>query len=319
MTHPAVRDLFHTLSRQEAFQDLIARLVRRESGPFALSGLTPAAKALYLVLAWQATEKPLLVLADGNQRAELLTELCESFFGLLIARPEAGQPQLLPAWDVLPGQRLSPHTEIAEQRAIGLWRMASAASSSSASSSIAAPITVAPITVAPVGSALLRIHDAAYYKRLALDLRTGEELPLEDIQNHLQSIGYSRRDPVEMVGEYSVRGGILDVFGAESVRPLRVEFFGDEIESIRRFDVESQRSVMKISEAQILPLAEQPRSRDQESFPGWEFAAALDEPRLQSVLDLAHDSLVVLDEPEQLKSASERLWKRLGSAPNRSE
>ncbi len=64
-----------------------------------------------------------------------------------------------------------------------------------------------------------------------------------------------------MVGEYSIRGGILDVFGAESARPLRIEFFGDEIESIRRFDVETQRSVMKISEAQVLPLAEQPRSR----------------------------------------------------------
>ena len=301
MTHPAVRDLFQTLGRQEAFQDLIAQLLRREPGPFALSGLTPAAKALYLVLAWQATEKPLLVLADGNQRAELLTELCEAFFGLLIARPEAGPPQLLPAWDVLPGQKLSPHTEIAEQRAIGLWRMSTG---------------VAPITIAPVGSALLRVHDPAYYRRLALDLRVGEELPLDDIEKHLQSIGYRRRDPVEMVGEYSVRGGILDVFGAETARPLRVEFFGDEIESIRRFEVESQRSVMKISEARILPLAEQPRSlfgmtTDQPLFPGWEFSAALTEPRPQSLLDLAPDSIVVLDEPEQLKSASERLWKRL--------
>jgi transcription-repair coupling factor (superfamily II helicase) len=301
VTHPAVRDLFHTLNRHAAFQELIAKLVRREPGPFALSGLTPAAKALYLVLAWQATEKPLLVLADGNQRAELLTELCEAFFGLLIARPEAGHPQLLPAWDVLPGQKLSPHTEIAEERAIGLWRMSNRSASS----------TAAPITIAPVASALLRVHDAAYYRRLALDIRVGEELPLDAIEVHLQSIGYSRRDPVEMVGEYSVRGGILDVFGAESARPLRVEFFGDEIESIRRFEVESQRSVMKISEAQILPLAEQPRSGDQLLFPGWEFAAALTEPRPQSLLDLAPDSLVILDEPEQLKSASERLFKRL--------
>ena len=90
-----------------------------------------------------------------------------------------------------------------------------------------------------MASALLRVHDAAYYRRLALDLRVGEELPLDDIETHLESIGYARRDPVEMVGEYSIRGGILDVFGAESARPLRVEFFGDEIESIRRFDVEA--------------------------------------------------------------------------------
>ncbi len=107
----------------------------------------------------------------------------------------------------------------------------------------------APITVAPAASALLRTHAPEYYRRLALELRVGEELPLDAIEAHLHSIGYEKRDPVEMVGEYSIRGGILDVFPAENARPLRIEFFGDEIESIRRFDVDSQRSVMKVSEA----------------------------------------------------------------------
>ena len=73
-------------------------------------------------------------------------------------------------------------------------------------------------------------------------LRVGEEVAARRDRSHLQSIGYERREPVEMVGEYSIRGGILDVFPAESARPLRIEFFGDEIESIRRFEVDSQRS-----------------------------------------------------------------------------
>ena len=115
------------------------------------------------------------------------------------------------------------------------------------------------------------LNAAEDYRRLALELRVGEELPLETIEAHLQSIGYERRDPVEMVGEYSIRGGILDVFPADSARPLRIEFFGDEIESIRRFDVEIQRSVMKISEARVLPLTEQPREGVRD-IPGWEFA-----------------------------------------------
>ena len=127
MTHPAVRDLFQTLSRHPAFQELAGALVRQESGPFSLAGLTPTAKALYLVLLWQATEKPLLVLVDSNQRAEPLTEAVQTFFDLLVSRPEIGRPQLLPALDVLPGQKLSPHNELAEQRAIGLWRLASGA------------------------------------------------------------------------------------------------------------------------------------------------------------------------------------------------
>jgi hypothetical protein len=75
----------------------------------------------------------------------------------------------------------------------------------------------------------------------------GEEVPLEDVLAHLESIGYEKREPVEMVGEYSLRGGILDIFPAEAAKPVRIELFGDLIESIRRFDVETQRSVMKIA------------------------------------------------------------------------
>jgi transcription-repair coupling factor (superfamily II helicase) len=294
VTHPSVRDLFHTIGRQEVFQQLVSAILRHEAGPFSLAGLTPTAKALYAVLLWQVTERPLIVVADGNQRAEVLAELTGTFFDLLIGRPEVGRPALLPALDVLPGQRLSPHTEISEQRAIGLWRMAAGS---------------APITITPAASALLRTHDAEYYRRLALAIRTGEELPLETIEAHLRSIGYERRDPVEMVGEYSIRGGILDVFGAENAKPLRIEFFGDEVESIRRFDVESQRSVLKVSEAEILPLVEQPRHGD--VFPGWEFAAAAEEPREHSLLVLGREPIVILDEPEDIRSAAERLWKRL--------
>jgi len=302
VTHPAVRDLFQTLSRHPAFQEVLTKALRQEDSELALAGLTPTAKALYLVLLWQLTERPLLVVTDGNQSAETLLELTETFFDLLIGRPEAGRPQLLPALDVLPGQNLSPHTEISEQRAIGLWRMAAAK---------------APITIAPVGSALLRTHAADYYRRLAVELRLGEELPLETIEAHLVSIGYEKREPVEMTGEYSIRGGILDVFPAENARPLRIEFFGDEIESIRRFEVESQRSVMKLSEVEVLPLAEQPRIGA--TYPGWEFAAALQDRREQTLLDLEARALIVFDEPEQIRGAAERLWKRLDQQEDSAE
>ena len=153
-------------------------------------------------------------------------------------------------------------------------------------------------------------------------------MPLETIESHLQSIGYEKHDPVEMLGEYSIRGGILDIFSVESARPLRIEFFGDEIESIRRFDPESQRSVLKITEARVLPMVDQPRSRKLfheiaekleylgvaspgDPFPGWEFSAPLVEPRPHSLLSLSESALVVLDEPDQIRSASERLFKRL--------
>ncbi len=313
MTHPAVRDLLHQLSRNPAFAELTGRLLRREPGDLSLSGLTTTAKALYLVLLWQVTERPQVVVVDGNKQADALSGLIETFFDLLVERRDIARPQSIPALDVLPHQRLSPHSEIVEQRAIGLWRLAT---------------RKVPITVAPAASLLLRTEAPEFYRQLAITLRTGEELPLDMVAAHLDSIGYERREPVEMTGEYSIRGGILDVFPAEASHPVRVEFFGDEVDSIRRFDPATQRSVLKVDDALVLPLTEVPKSRPLlhevaekldfqgvaspgDVFPGWEYAVAMARPRSTSILNFPSDPILVLDEPEQIASAAERLWKRL--------
>lgn len=309
MTHPAIRDLFQSLSRDAAFQDVVSRLLHDPHARQSLSGLTTTAKALYLVLLWQATERNVMVVVDGNKEAETLGELVETFFNLLVSG-DLPRPQIIPSLDVLPSQRLSPHSEISEQRAVGLWRLAARKTS---------------ITITPVASALLRTEVAEFYRQLALVLRSGDEIPLEDLLAHLESIGYEKRDPVEMVGEYSLRGGILDIFPAEASQPIRIELFGDLIESIRRFDVETQRSVMKVAETTLLPLVEYPRSRELwrqiadetevptpgDPFPGWEFLVPLVRPRKHSLFSLGENPLIVLDEPEQIATASTRFWKRL--------
>lgn len=313
MTHPVIRDLFAGLGRHPAFQELVRVLVSEaEPAQLAISGLTTTAKALYAVLLWQAVERPLVVVVDGNKQAEALAESIDTFFELLVAGRGIPRPQLLPALDVLPNQRMSPHAEISEQRAMALWRLATQR---------------VPITVTPVASALLRTETAEFYRQLALQLRVGEETPLEDLIAHLESIGYERREPVEMVGEYSVRGGILDVFPPESGKPVRLEFFGDQIESMRRFEVDTQRSVLRVEEAGLLPLLEYPKTRQLfaeiteqaggeipytgEAFPGWELMVPLVRPRYGSVLGLLARPVVLWDEPEQLRGAAERLWKRL--------
>ena len=315
MVHPATQELLRSAGRHSAFQSLLQQLTRREKGPFTLNGLAGTAKALYLVLLYQALERPLLVIVDGNKEAETLLEATEVFFDILLDGRDLPPPQLIPALDVLPHQHMSPHNEIAEKRAVGLWRLST---------------QKIPITIVPVASALLRTESADFYRQLAISLRAGEEIPLEELVQHLQSIGYEEREPVEMVGEFSLRGGIFDVFPAESAKPVRVEFFGDEIESIRQFDVESQRSVLKVNSAMLLPLAEYPRSRSLlnqlakaayeqeldlanpgEVFPGWEFLVPLVRERKHNILSLAPDALIVLDEPAAIDSAAERLWQRL--------
>jgi transcription-repair coupling factor (superfamily II helicase) len=308
LIHPAVRDLFLDLGKHPGFQDAVRRV--GAGANVSLSGLTNTAKALYSVLLWHHSGRPLMIVVDGNQQAEALSETIETFFKLLAGDDRNG-PQLLPALDVLPMQNLSPHAEILEERAIGLWRLATQR---------------VPITILPVPSALLRIAPGEYYRQLALKLRVGDELPLEDVIAHLESIGYERREPVEMMGEYSVRGGILDVFSPEAPKPVRIDMFGDLVESMRRFEVESQRSVLKIEECTLLPLTEYQRSRGLlaelnalvdsrnlpgEQFPGWELLAGMVRPRDTSVFSLLERPLIVWDEPEQVHGAAERFWKRL--------
>ncbi|HVX66415.1 MAG TPA: transcription-repair coupling factor [Bryobacteraceae bacterium] len=315
MTHPVIRELFSGMARQPAFQEAVRALANtREAAPRqSLSGLTTTAKALYTVLLWQAVERPVVVIVDGNKQAETLYEAIETFFELLASGLGIPHPQLLPALDVLPGQHLSPHAEIAEQRARALWRLATER---------------VPITVTPVASALLRNEPASFYRQLALTLRTGEEIGLEDVVSHLESIGYERREPVELPGDFSVRGGILDVFPPGAGKPYRLEFFGDQIESMRRFEPDTQRSISKAQEASFLPLVEYPKSHalftelsaaagaeripaTGEPFAGWELLVPLVRPREASLFSLMQRPLVVWDEPEQLRGASERLWKRL--------
>ncbi|MFN7920556.1 MAG: transcription-repair coupling factor [Bryobacteraceae bacterium] len=309
MTHPAVRDLLLGLGNAPGFRALVRELAlsleRQENSLFRAAGMNATGKALYLVLLWQSVQRPLVVVVDGSKRAEELSELTAAFFDALVLSREGHFPQMIPALDVLATQNLSPHSEIAEQRAIGLLRLARGA---------------APITITPVGSALLRTETPEFHKHLAVSLKVNEDIAMEDLVTHLESIGYEKREPVEMVGEYSVRGGILDVFPAEAQHPVRVEFFGDTVESMRTFHVETQRSVLKISEVTLLPLTECPRSRPilnelgapaGEPFAGWEFHVPRVRPRKSTLLDQGSGTVLVLDEPEQSKSAAERLWKRL--------
>jgi transcription-repair coupling factor (superfamily II helicase) len=294
MTHPAVRDLLESLARHDAFRQLVAGFAghRHQS----LSGLTLTAKAIYATLLWHATSRPQLIITDGARQAESLLEAIATAFAAFQSSHNAAPPQLLPALDVLPTQNLSPHSDISERRAAGLWRLATGR---------------ATITLLPIGAALLKSYESSFYRQLALTLKSGEDILQDHLTEHLDKIGYRRAEPVQMVGEYSVRGGIVDIFPAESANPLRIELFGDTIEEMRRFDVETQRSVLKVNEALILPLNEHLLPAN--PVPGWEFLRALDTPRPAHTFALQQDALVLLDEPEQIRAASERLAQRLAA------
>ena len=232
---------------------------------------------------------------------------------------------------MLPFQNLSPHPELQEERATALWKIATGAAS---------------IVVSPVAATAIRLRSSDYYAGLARTIRRGESFDLEGLLAHLNTVGYTSTDVVEMPGQYAVRGGILDVYSPEADRPLRVEFFGDEADSIRKFDPASQRSSTPVDEALLLPLTETPvsehllgaihtrlsgkritgneeiveaavRAGGVNVFPGWEFyspVAGAD----STIFDLIPRAAVLLDETDQLQQEFDRFWARVKEAHERS-
>ncbi len=324
-----VRELFADVEKLPVFSRVASHL-RENTGRISVSGLTPTAKALLLVLLQKAFGRPLLVIVSDNRAAEDLLPVLQGFAELTgAADPES--IVRLPTRDVLPFQNLSPHPEIQEERATALWKIAAGAVS---------------LVVAPIAATTIRLASTEYYADLARTIRRGETFDTEALVEHLNTVGYNAADVVEMPGQYALRGGILDVYSPEADRPVRVEFFGDEVESIRKFDPATQRSSSPADEALLLPLTETPvreellgaihvrlsgkritgneevieqavRSGGVTVFPGWEFYAPVARES-RSLFDLLPHAAVFTDEPENLKQELDRTWTRIEEAHERS-
>src|ERR1700676_5577240 len=243
MLLPFVRDLFVDVEILPAFARVASHL-KEGTGRIRVSGLTPTAKALLLVLFQRAATRPILFVVNDNRAVEDFLPVLRGFCELTSAcDPESIVS--LPARDVLPFQNLSPHPELQEERATALWKIATGKAS---------------IVVSPVAATAILLRSADYYTDLARILRRGESIDTDALLAHLNTVGYSSADVVEMPGQYALRGGILDVYSPEAERPVRIEFFGDEVDSIRKFDPASQRSSSPVDEALLLPLTETPVS-----------------------------------------------------------
>src|SRR5271166_1196310 len=241
MILPFVREIFADLEHTPAFER-VRRHLSLGTGRRRVSGLTATARSLYLPLMARAAKHPVIVVVADNKAAEALEPTLRAGCELTGAIDPARVVRL-PAHDVLPFENLSPHPDVQEQRAAALWKLVTGAVS---------------ILIAPAEAAALKLFDRDYYASLAVTLRRGEEVDVEVLTAHLASVGYTQMDLVEMPGQFTRRGGILDVYSPESDRPVRIEFFGDEIETIRRFDPETQRSQSGLDETELSPLTETP-------------------------------------------------------------
>ncbi len=196
-----------------------------------------SAAALRLSQAAEQLVAPLVVVAANARAASQLVD--ETRFFAASDFPIA----VFPDWETLPYDLFSPHPDIVSKRLQLLAEL---------------PQWQRGILVVDLETLLQRIAPAAYINGHAFDIRVGTRLNLERLRERLAGAGYASTSQVMAPGEFAVRGSLLDLFAMGSASPFRIDLFDDEVESIRTFDPETQRSGDKVAAVRLLPAREFP-------------------------------------------------------------
>jgi transcription-repair coupling factor (superfamily II helicase) len=200
-----------------------------------------AARSLALAEAAAADTRPYLVIArDARELDQLRAELA---FFLAGARPILA----LPDWEVLPYDIFSPHPDIISERLAALAEL---------------PRLGRSVLLASADTLAQRLAPRGYVDGRTFNLKVGDKLPLEPLRQRLVESGYASVSQVSAPGEFALRGSLFDVYPMGTATPLRVDLFDDEIEAIREFDSETQRSGATLKEVRLLPGREMPLDAD---------------------------------------------------------
>jgi len=200
---------------------------------------SPTALAWFLARAAAAHDGPLLAIARDNHGAHQLESDLHTLLG-----HDADLPVVpFPDWETLPYDQFSPHPDIVSQRLSALRRL---------------PALRRGIVIVPVQTLMQRLPPRSHIDGNSFDYRTGQTLDFDREKRRLEAASYRHVPQVMDPGDFAVRGGLLDVYPMGMDAPLRIELLDEEIDSIRAFDPETQRSLDRIEKVQMLPGREVP-------------------------------------------------------------
>ncbi len=195
-----------------------------------------SSRALLIAESARAHDGVVVAVARDTQRASALEDELRIF--------ASGLPVLhFPDWETLPYDVFSPHPEIISQRIATLFQL---------------PSVKRGVLVVPVATLMQRIAPRSHITGSGLMLARGQKLDLAAEQRRLESAGYRNVHQVAEPGDFAVRGALIDIFPMGTAEPYRIELFDDEIETIRSFDPESQRSQQQVDKVELLPAREFP-------------------------------------------------------------
>jgi transcription-repair coupling factor (superfamily II helicase) len=311
---PILNATLESVTESDEFRALLNQ-INRGARMVSISGLVaPPARALVLAALQLKSQKTFALVVPAQRDLENWERDISFWYCALRGASECGESvAVLPASESDPYAGGSPHTETLERRALALWRLAHRSQDFVLLTSRAlARRTVLPADIQDAGAVL----------------RRDEDISPEDLIDKLAASGYVREDPIGAVGEFSMRGGILDVWPPGHDAPVRIEFFGDTVDSIREFDPETQLSTTQLAQVEIAPMRElivhasdfrewasQARRRwrdarfaralrdrtdfadEGEDFSGWEWLISIVRERSASIFDYLKDAVLIIDEP----------------------
>jgi transcription-repair coupling factor (superfamily II helicase) len=251
------------------------------------SGLTPAAKALAAVTAARTGAGTTLLVVPTDKDVESTTADARFFFAALEGASESAVEQAvlpLPSLQVDPYRGMTPHFRVAAARARALHAAATGA---------------ARLVVASAAALLPRVSRAERLLQASVDLRAGSEIEPQRLADLLVDAGFTREDPVDEHGAFALRGGIVDVFPAADAEPVRIEFVGDMVETLRRYDPATQRSTGATDQVHVIPARERFEDGD-----------------LVSIIDFLSSSplRLIVSEYEQVQEQATRIHDQLANS-----
>ena len=345
-TTSVLQNTLNSVTNSAEFQRVLDD-IKRGARVVSISGLVAGpARALALAALQRETGKQFAVVVPAQRDLEDWERDLNFWYCALRGLAEAKDAvTVLPASESDPYAGGSPHTETLEKRALALWRLARRKQSGKG---VRGPLRGSPAGVldssvnhAPdntqANSDFVLLTSRAMARRTVPPaevlkagavLRRDEDHSPEELVDKLIAGGYVREDPIGAIGEFSIRGGILDVWPPGRSAPARIEFFGDTVDSIREFDPETQLSTVQLAEIEIPPMRElavrpsdfrewaaraRVRWRDSrfarslrdrtvfadegEDFPGWEWLISLVHEGSASVFEYLQDAVLIVDEP----------------------
>ena len=316
------------ITQLNEYQRLLAEL-RSNARVISISGLVAgAARALAVAALQRDSGKTFAVVSQTTRDLEPWERDLHFWYSALSGEASADENILvLPASETDPYAGVSPHAQTLERRALALWHLQQRSPAFVLLNARAlARKTVTPAAIAKAGSVLRRDEDHSP----------------EELVNKLMATGYVREDPVGAIGEFSMRGGILDVWPPGRESPVRIEFFGDTIDSLREFDPENQLSTRQLKIVEVPPMREfvatpvdfqlwseaaRERWNDErfarslrdrtafadegEAFSGWEWLIPISMDCCTSVFEHLGDAVLVIDEPAGIESSLSEFYERL--------